>query len=222
MDFNIPLNSVASPLWINTFICLSFLFLYLFKKDTRGEWLKTCPAVLIGFVLSYFMTKSSFLIQATLISLYIQLIILLFFETIKLHEWGKIPLVILGFVGCISTLFFNITKEDIIVGVCFSALILLSFYIRYNFFNKDESKKEFFNLRLSILLIATGLFFGFNNLFLIILIYITLFMCSFLIIFFMDNDNTKLEPCFFIILSILTWFATIYYLPQIDILRLII
>lgn len=220
METTINLNSISSPIGLNLVVGILFLFFYLINKETRTEFHKLFFGVLISIGLSYAMTKNAFLLQVLSISVFCQLILMIFYQEVDLLPDWKFPSIGVSIISFSSVFVFNLNIYIIIYGVLFALILSFGFWFRYNVLNKDNNKKEYANLTFFIIMISTGFFFGLNNLVFIMVIDIFIFMISFSIIYWFDMDNTRLRPTLFLTISILIWFVLVHVLPEWDVIRL--
>ena len=222
MEATINLNSVSSPVGINLIVGIVFLLFYLINKETRSDFHKLFLGVLVTISLSYAMTRGAYLLQTLSIVLYLQFILMVFYQEIDLLPHWKIPIIFIAITSFSSIFLFNLHMYVILAGVVSALIISFLFWVRYNILNKDNDKKDYANLNFFIIMISTGFFFGVNNFMFIMFINIIVFMVSFAIIYFFDMDNTRLKPTLFLTISIMTWFILVHLLPEWDILRLIL
>ena len=222
MEATINLNSVSSPVGINLIVGIVFLLFYLINKETRSDFHKLFLGVLVTISLSYAMTRGAYLLQTLSIVLYLQFILMVFYQEIDLLPDWKIPIIFIAITSFSSIFLFNLHMYVILAGVVSALIISFLFWVRYNILNKDNDKKDYANLNFFIIMISTGFFFGVNNFMFIMFINIMVFMVSFAIIYFFDMDNTRLKPTLFLTISIMTWFILVHLLPEWDILRLIL
>ena len=222
MEATINLNSVSSPVGINLIVGIVFLLFYLINKETRSDFHKLFLGVLVTISLSYAMTRGAYLLQTLSIVLYLQFILMVFYQEIDLLPDWKIPIIFIAITSFSSIFLFNLHMYVILAGVVSALIISFLFWVRYNILNKDNDKKDYANLNFFIIMISTGFFFGVNNFMFIMFINIIVFMVSFAIIYFFDMDNTRLKPTLFLTISIMTWFILVHLLPEWDILRLIL
>ena len=222
MEATINLNSVSSPVGINLIVGIVFLLFYLINKETRSDFHKLLLGVLVTISLSYAMTRGAYLLQTLSIVLYLQFILMVFYQEIDLLPDWKIPIIFIAITSFSSIFLFNLHMYVILAGVVSALIISFLFWVRYNILNKDNDKKDYANLNFFIIMISTGFFFGVNNFMFIMFINIIVFMVSFAIIYFFDMDNTRLKPTLFLTISIMTWFILVHLLPEWDILRLIL
>ena len=222
MEATINLYSVSSPVGINLIVGIVFLLFYLINKETRSDFHKLFLGVLVTISLSYAMTRGAYLLQTLSIVLYLQFILMVFYQEIDLLPDWKIPIIFIAITSFSSIFLFNLHMYVILAGVVSALIISFLFWVRYNILNKDNDKKDYANLNFFIIMISTGFFFGVNNFMFIMFINIIVFMVSFAIIYFFDMDNTRLKPTLFLTISIMTWFILVHLLPEWDILRLIL
>ena len=214
MEATINLNSVSSPVGINLIVGIVFLLFYLINKETRSDFHKLFLGVLVTISLSYAMTRGAYLLQTLSIVLYLQFILMVFYQEIDLLPDWKIPIIFIAITSFSSIFLFNLHMYVILAGVVSALIISFLFWVRYNILNKDNDKKDYANLNFFIIMISTGFFFGVNNFMFIMFINIIVFMVSFAIIYFFDMDNTRLKPTLFLTISIMTWFILVYLLPE--------
>ena len=93
MEATINLNSVSSPVGINLIVGIVFLLFYLINKETRSDFHKLFLGVLVTISLSYAMTRGAYLLQTLSIVLYLQFILMVFYQEIDLLPYWKIPII---------------------------------------------------------------------------------------------------------------------------------
>ena len=100
-----------------------FLLFYLINKETRSDFHKLFLGVLVTISLSYAMTRGAYLLQTLSIVLYLQFILMVFYQEIDLLPDWKIPIIFIAITSFSSIFLFNLHMYVILAGVV-SALII--------------------------------------------------------------------------------------------------
>lgn len=220
MQATINLNSLSSPIGVNLFLSLIFIIFYMVNKSTRGEIVKILCGEIVIISLAYFMTDAAFLLQTISVVFYLQMVLMLFFQELDIvpSEW-KITDIGLIIVSFTSVFVFNLPLIFIGFGLLFASLFSLGFWFRYSKMGNDKEREEFADIRLYILLIATGIYLGFDNFLYVSLLNIIIFLLAFIFCYYANNyDNTKIRPKLTFAFSIFCWFGLIH-LYQIEVLN---
>lgn len=222
MEAPVNFNSISSPIGVNLIITIGFLIFYLVNKDSKPEFHKLFLGVFVASGLSYSMTSHASLTQTFMITAFIQFVLMFYYQQLELiPDWKLTPLAIC-LISFTSVFFSNLPWQVMISGMFFALIVSGLFWVRYNVIGKDEGRANYADLNLFIIMIASGFYFGLDNFFSIILIYLICFMSSFIFIYFLsDKDNTNLKPSVFISFSVMAWFGLVHILPKWDFFRLI-